>query len=132
MLLWTAVQTNRSGFNTSDFDMENISDSSGPLMTADLIMAIIRTPELDEMDQLILKQLKNRFGDPNYYRRFVVGLDKSRMKLYNVDTSAQASLQQDVDDKQTSSESTSNRYSTTKNKTKQSSKIESAEWNFDE
>lgn len=132
MLVWTAVQTNRSGFNTSDFDMENISDSSGPLMTADLIMAIIRTPELDEMDQLILKQLKNRFGDPNYYKRFVVGLDKSRMKLYNVDSSAQNNLSQDVDSKtEKSRQESADRYATTRTGSKKP-KIESTEWNFDD
>lgn len=93
-LLITSVQTNRTGFNSSDFDIESISDSSGILMTADLLLAIIRTEELDEMNQIIIKQLKNRFGDPNYYKRFIVGLDKSRMKMYNVTNDGQLNQEQ--------------------------------------
>ena len=98
MVLWTAVQTNRSGFNASDFDLENISDSSGPSMSADLMLGIIRTPELDEMNQTMIKQLKNRFGALDYYRKFVVGIDRSRMKIYNVDESAQSNISKDVSD----------------------------------
>jgi hypothetical protein len=69
-------------------------NSSGILMTADLLLAIIRTEELDEMNQIIIKQLKNRFGDPNYYKRFIVGLDKSRMKMYNVTNDGQLNQEQ--------------------------------------
>ena len=98
MLLWTAVQTNRSGFNASDFDLENISDSSGPSMSADFMLGIIRTPELDELNQTMIKQLKNRFGALDYYRKFVVGIDRSRMRIYNVEESAQSNITQDVSD----------------------------------
>jgi replicative DNA helicase len=130
MLLWTAVQTNRGGFNASDFDIENISDSSGPLMTADFILGIIRTPELDELNQLILKQLKNRYGDPNYYKKFVVGVDRSRMKLYDSEESAQRGIQQDVDSgKQARHEDKPklDRYSKAKK-----SVADADQWNFDE
>lgn len=125
MLVVSALQTNRSGMNSSDFDLENISDSTGPSMTADLMFGIIRTPELDEMNQLILKQLKNRFGDPNYYKRFVVGIDKSRMKLYNVDQTAQDGIVSDVSETRTD-----------KPKLERYSKVKTSaaadEWNFDE
>jgi hypothetical protein len=94
-------------------------------MTADLMFGIIRTPELDEMNQLILKQLKNRFGDPNYYKRFVVGIDKSRMKLYNVDQTAQDGVVSDVSETRTD-----------KPKLERYSKVKTSaaadEWNFDE
>lgn len=123
LLLISALQTNRSGFNTSDFDMDSISDSTGPSMTADLLLAIIRTPELDEINQFILKQLKNRWGDPNYYKRFVVGLDKSRMKIYNVEQNAQADLVPEVG---TSSDKPQlDRYNTKKKE------VKADEWDFE-
>jgi KaiC/GvpD/RAD55 family RecA-like ATPase len=87
MLVISAVQTNRSAYNASDFDIESISESAGIVMTADLLLGIIRTEELDELNQMMIKQLKNRFGDPNYYKRFVVGLDRARMKMYNIEQS---------------------------------------------
>jgi replicative DNA helicase len=87
MLVLSAVQTNRSAYNASDFDIESVSESAGIVMTADLLLAIIRTEELDELNQMMIKQLKNRFGDPNYYKRFVVGLDRARMKMYNIEQS---------------------------------------------
>ena len=90
--LWTAVQTNRNGMNASDFDVEDISDSTGPIMTCDLAIGLIRTSELDELNQMIFKQLASRYGDPSYYKRFVVGIDKTRMRVYNVEQSAQSGL----------------------------------------
>lgn len=87
MLVISAVQTNRSAYNASDFDIDSISESAGIVMTADMLLGIIRTEELDELNQMMLKQLKNRFGDPNYYKRFVVGLDRARMKMYNIEQS---------------------------------------------
>jgi archaellum biogenesis ATPase FlaH len=89
IIVWSSVQTNRSGMNVSDFDVEAMADSTGPLKTADLLLAIIRTDDLTALNQIILKQLKNRFGDPNYYKKFVVGMDFSRMKMYNVENSGQ-------------------------------------------
>lgn len=92
LAVWTAVQTNRTAYNASDYDMDAIADSTGPLMTGDFVLGLIRTPEMDEMKQMVLKQLASRYGDPDYYRKFIVGLDKSRMKIFNVDESAQAGL----------------------------------------
>jgi predicted ATP-dependent serine protease len=125
MLVISALQTNRTGMNSSDFDLENISDSTGPSMTADLMFGLIRTPELDELNQLILKQLKNRFGDPNYYKRFVVGVDKSRMKLYNTEESAQSGISSDVADTRSIEKPSIDRYSKVK-------AVKSDEWSFDE
>lgn len=89
LLCVTSVQTNRSGYNNADFELDSISDSAGIIMTADLMFGIIRTDELTALNQIVLKQLKNRFGDPNYYKKFVVGLDFSRMKMYNVENVGQ-------------------------------------------
>ena len=100
-------------------------NSTGPSMTADLMFGIIRTPELDELNQLILKQLKNRFGDPNYYKRFVVGVDKSRMKLYNTEESAQSGISSDVSDTRSNDKPSVDRYSKVKS-------VKSDEWSFDE
>lgn len=125
MLVISALQTNRTGMNSSDFDLENIADSTGPSQTADLMFGIIRTPELDELNQLILKQLKNRFGDPNYYKRFVVGVDKSRMKLYNTEESAQSGISSDVADTRSTEKPSIDRYSKVKS-------VKSDEWSFDE
>lgn len=96
MAVWSAVQTNRSGFNTSDFDIDSIADSTGPIQTCDFAIAVINTPELQELQQALLKQLASRYGDPSYYNKFVVGIDKSRMKMYNVEQSAQDGITQDV------------------------------------
>ena len=96
-IVWTALQTNRSGFNASDFDLENISDSSGPAMASDTMWGIIRTSELDETEQLILKQLKNRFGDPNVNKKFIVGVDRSKMRLYNIEQTDQSSASRSIE-----------------------------------
>jgi len=85
----TATQVNRGGIGSSDISMTDTSESMGLVHALDLYLAIIRTEELDELNQLMIKQLKNRYGDPSYYKRFVVGVDKARMKLYNVEDSAQ-------------------------------------------
>jgi len=85
----TATQVNRAGFNSSDFGLENTSESFGLPATADLMFALINTEELEALNQLLIKQLKSRYGDPGSYRRFVIGVDKAKMKLYNVDEKAQ-------------------------------------------
>jgi replicative DNA helicase len=90
--LVSATQTTRSGFNSSDVGLEDTSESFGLPATADLMLALISTEELQELDQIMVKQLKNRYSDPNYYKRFVIGVDKSKMKLYNVEASAQEGL----------------------------------------
>jgi len=88
----TATQSNRSAMNASDMGLENTSDSIGLPMTVDFMMAIISTEEFEELGQLMFKQLKNRYGDPSLYKRFVVGVDKSKMRLYDVDSSQQEDI----------------------------------------
>jgi replicative DNA helicase len=90
--LFTATQINRQGFNNSDVDLTNTAESMGLPATADFFFAIISTEELDDLNQVMFKQLKNRLGDVGINRKFVVGLDKSKMKFYDVSDSAQKSL----------------------------------------
>lgn len=82
--IMTATQANRGAMNSSDMDLTNTSDSIGLPMTVDFMVSLITTPELEEDSRLLVKQLKNRYGDPGYYRKFTVGVDKSRMRLYDV------------------------------------------------
>ena len=89
----TATQANRSAFESSDIDMTNTSESIGLAATVDAMFALISTEELEAMGQLMIKQLKNRWGDISYYRRFVVGIDRSKMKLYNLEDGAQKNIQ---------------------------------------
>ena len=90
----TAGQVNRSGFASSDFDLTSISDSMGIVHTCDLIIGIIRTEELDALSQCMFKQLKNRMGDLGYYTRFVVGINRAKMKLYDLEEVAQSGISQ--------------------------------------
>lgn len=92
----TAGQLNRDGFSNSDVSLTNTADSIGIVATADLILAMIRTEELDELFQVMFKQLKNRFGDPSIDRRFVVGMNRAKMKLFNLESSAQAGISSDA------------------------------------
>lgn len=85
----TATQTTRSGFTSSDLGLEDTSESFGLPATADFMFALISTEELQDMNQLLVKQLKNRYNDPSYYRKFVVGIDRAKMKLYDVEQHAQ-------------------------------------------
>lgn len=88
----SATQTTRSGFTNSDVGLEDTSESFGLPATADFMIAIISTDELEELNQYMFKQLKNRYNDLNKNKRFVVGVDKARMKLYDVEQSAQADI----------------------------------------
>jgi replicative DNA helicase len=88
----SATQTTRSGFTNSDLGLEDTSESFGLPATADFMFALITTEELEQLNQIMVKQLKNRFGDPNHYKRFVVGIDRSKMKLYDVEDSAQRDI----------------------------------------
>ena len=88
----SATQTTRSGYSNTDVGLEDTSESFGLPATADLMFALISTEELEELGQILVKQLKNRYNDPTKYRRFVIGIDRSRMKLYDVEESAQANL----------------------------------------
>jgi hypothetical protein len=87
--LVSATQTTRSGFANTDPGLEDTSESFGLPATADLMIALITTEELDQMNQIMVKQLKNRYSDPNFYKRFVIGVDRKQMRLYDVEMSAQ-------------------------------------------
>jgi hypothetical protein len=90
--LFSATQTNRSGFDNSDVDLTNTSESFGLPATADFMFALISTEELDALGQIMVKQLKNRYNDPTLNKRFVVGIDRSKMKLFDVESSAQEDI----------------------------------------
>ena len=92
----SATQTTRSGFSSSDVGLEDTSESFGLPATADFMVALIATEELEKLNQIMFKQLKNRWGDPNNHKRFVVGIDRSRMRFYNVEQSAQDGLVDDT------------------------------------
>ena len=83
--IFTATQTTRSGFSSSDPGLEDTSESFGLPATADLMFALVSSDELESLGQVMVKQLKNRYNDPNKHKRFVLGIDRSRMKLYDVD-----------------------------------------------
>lgn len=89
----TSSQFNRAGYENSDVDLTNTSESMGITHTADAIFALITSEELESLGQLMLKQLKNRWGDLSYYRRFVVGIDRSKMKLFDLEDNAQGNIQ---------------------------------------
>ena len=91
----SATQTTRSGFGSSDPGLEDTSESFGLPATADLMLALVSTEELDAQGQIMVKQLKNRYNDPNKNKRFLVGIDRSKMRLYDVQDSEQ-NLVQDV------------------------------------
>jgi hypothetical protein len=81
----TATQLNRSGYVNSDPGLEDTSESFGLPATADFMLALISNDEMDEMNQIMVKQLKNRYNDPASYRRFIVGVDRPKMRLYDVE-----------------------------------------------
>ena len=85
----SATQTTRSGFTNTDPGLEDTSESFGLPATADFMFALISTEELEQLNQIMVKQLKNRYGDPNSFKRFVVGIDRSKMKLYDAEPDAQ-------------------------------------------
>ena len=88
----SATQTNRTGFVSSDVGLEDTAESFGLPATADLMFALLSNEELEELNQICVKQLKNRYSDPNVNRRFVLGLDRSKMKLYDVKQEEQEDL----------------------------------------
>jgi len=88
----SATQTTRSGFTNSDPGLEDTSESFGLPATADFMFALISTEELEQLNQIMVKQLKNRFADPNSNKRFVVGVDRAKMKLYDVEQLAQTGI----------------------------------------
>jgi len=88
----SATQTTRSGYTNTDLGLEDTSESFGLPATADLMFALISSEELEDLGQLMVKQLKNRYNDPTVYKKFVVGVDRSKMRLYNVEQSAQEDI----------------------------------------
>jgi archaellum biogenesis ATPase FlaH len=87
--IFSATQTTRSGFGNSDVGLEDTSESFGLPATADLMFALIATEELEQLGQMMVKQLKNRYNDPTQHKRFVIGVDRSKMRLYDVDIQEQ-------------------------------------------
>ena len=88
----SATQTTRSGFTNSDPGLEDTSESFGLPATADFMFALISSEEMEELGQIMVKQLKNRYNDPTHYKRFVLGVDRAKMKLYDVEQTAQDDL----------------------------------------
>ena len=87
--IMSATQTTRSGFGSSDVELTDTSESFGLPATADLMFALISTEELEQLGQIMVKQLKNRYNDPTIFKSFVVGIDRAKMRLYDVEQSAQ-------------------------------------------
>jgi hypothetical protein len=85
----TATQTTRGGYENTDVSLTDTSESFGLPATADLMFAIITSEQLEQLGQLMIKQLKNRYNDPSSNRRFVIGVERSKMRLYDVEQSAQ-------------------------------------------
>ena len=90
--IFSATQTTRSGFVSSDIGLEDTAESFGLPATADLMFALISNEELDELNQIAIKQLKNRYNDPTINKRFVIGLDRAKMRLFDVKPSEQTDL----------------------------------------
>ncbi len=105
--IFSATQTTRGGFVSSDVGLEDTSESFGLPATADFMFALISSEELEEKNQIMVKQLKNRYNDPTLNRKFIVGVDRSKMRLYDVEQSAQTDL---VDSGQEDSLSTDNKF----------------------
>jgi len=85
----SATQTTRSGYGNSDVELTDTSESFGLPATADLMFALISTEELEGLGQILVKQLKNRYNDPTIHKRFVIGIDRAKMRLYDCEQSAQ-------------------------------------------
>tara|TARA_Y100001954_G_C15769525_1_gene583623 strand:- start:461 stop:1738 length:1278 start_codon:yes stop_codon:yes gene_type:complete len=88
----SATQTTRSGYGNSDVELTDTSESFGLPATADLMVALISTEEMEQLGQIMVKQLKNRYNDPTVFKRFVVGIDRAKMRLYDCDQSAQDNI----------------------------------------
>ena len=90
--IMSATQTTRSGFGSSDVELTDTSESFGLPATADLMFALISTEELEQLGQIMVKQLKNRYNDPTIYKRFIVGIDRAKMRLYDCEQTAQKDI----------------------------------------
>src|SRR6056300_388036 len=104
--IFSATQTTRSGYTSSDPGLEDTSESFGLPATADLMFALVSNEELEKQSQMMVKQLKNRYNDPSAFKRFVLGVDRSKMRLYDVEN-ATADL---VDDGPLFDKSTNNKF----------------------
>jgi hypothetical protein len=91
----TSSQFNRDGYGNSDVDLTNTSESMGITHTADCILGLISSEDLDALGQIMIKQLKNRWGDLGYYRRFTVGIDRAKMQIFDLEESAQRNVMND-------------------------------------
>ena len=94
--IWSATQVTRGGYNSSDVELTDTSESFGLPATADLMLAMISTEQLEGMNQVMFKQLKNRYNDPTKNKRFVVGIDRPKMRLYELDDNAQDDIIPDI------------------------------------
>ena len=90
--IMSATQTTRSAYTSTDVGLEDTSESFGLPATADLMFALISTEELEDLNQLMIKQLKNRYNDPTMNKRFIIGIDRAKMKLYDVEQVAQGDI----------------------------------------
>jgi len=95
--IWSATQVNRTGFASTDIGLEDTSESFGLPATADFMFALISTEKLDEMNQIMVKQLKNRYNDTAINRKFIVGINRAKMKLFDVEQSELADANQEPD-----------------------------------
>jgi replicative DNA helicase len=93
--IWSATQTTRAGFASTDVELTDTSESFGLPATADLMVALISTEELEKLNQIMVKQLKNRYNDPTKHKRFLIGVDRSKMRLFDVEQKAQQGLVND-------------------------------------
>ena len=94
----SATQTTRSGYGSSDVELTDTSESFGLPATADLMFALISTEELESMGQILVKQLKNRYNDPTIHKRFIVGIDRAKMRLFDCEQSAQRDMLESKDE----------------------------------
>lgn len=90
--IFSATQTNRAGYSDTDVGLENTSESFGLPMTADFMFALMTSEDLQKLGQMLVKQLKNRYSDPSYYAKFVIGVNRSKMTLFDVEQDAQDDL----------------------------------------
>ena len=88
----SATQTTRSGYSNTDVELTDTSESFGLPATADFMFALISTEELEKLNQLMVKQLKNRYNDPSMHKRFMIGVDRAKMRLYDLEDQAQSGL----------------------------------------
>jgi replicative DNA helicase len=96
----SATQTTRSGYGNSDVELTDTSESFGLPATADLMFALISTEELEDLSQILVKQLKNRYNDPTIHKRFVIGIDRAKMRLYDCEQSAQNDILDNTKDEE--------------------------------